>query len=122
MSCARPASVSPLLAATTLLAVAVAGTLWWPPAATPLPQAYTLPTHAATRPETQILLGQRLDINHVDAAALALLPGIGPALAERIVQHRAQHGAFATSDALLAVSGIGPRVLEKIRPFVTVSD
>jgi competence protein ComEA len=64
--------------------------------------------------------GQTLDLNCVDAAALELLPGVGPALAQRIVEHRAQAGRFASVDALDAVRGVGPKTLAAVRPLLSV--
>ncbi|MBC7260209.1 MAG: ComEA family DNA-binding protein [Chloroflexi bacterium] len=61
-----------------------------------------------------------LNINMATAAELEQLPGIGPSLADRIVQYRQEHGPFRTVDALLLVSGIGPATLDRIRSLVTV--
>jgi competence protein ComEA len=63
---------------------------------------------------------QTIDLNSADAAALETIPGIGPVRAAAIVQHRDDNGPFATVDALLEVSGIGPATLESVRPYVTV--
>ncbi|MCE9626800.1 MAG: helix-hairpin-helix domain-containing protein [Candidatus Eisenbacteria bacterium] len=57
-----------------------------------------------------------MDLNRADARALDALPGIGPVLAQRIVEHRQRHGPFRRIDELLAVPGIGPRLLERLRP------
>lgn len=62
-----------------------------------------------------------LDLNTADAAELDGLPGIGPVLAGRIVEHRRQHGRFRSIDELLSVPGIGPRLLERLRPAVRVT-
>jgi competence protein ComEA len=59
-----------------------------------------------------------LDLNTAVAADLELLPGVGPALAQRIVAYRSEHGAFADVDALGKVRGIGPKTLERLRPLV----
>lgn len=58
-----------------------------------------------------------VDLNTATLAQLEALPGIGPALAQRIVEHR----PYRSVDDLLKVPGIGPATLEKIRPLVTVS-
>lgn len=60
----------------------------------------------------------RIDVNHADAATLEVLPGVGPGLAERIVHDRAVHGPFAGPSDLDRVAGVGPVLLERIRPFV----
>lgn len=62
----------------------------------------------------------RVNINTADAVALQVLPGIGPALAARIVSWRDENGRFASADDLLAVSGIGDRVLAGLRDLVTL--
>ena len=65
-------------------------------------------------------LAAPLNINTASAAELEDLPGIGPALATAIVEHRRRSGPFSTVDQLLEVSGIGPVKLEQIRPLATV--
>ncbi|WOF24651.1 ComEA family DNA-binding protein [Microbacterium betulae] len=64
--------------------------------------------------------GGVVDVNTADAAALETLPRIGPTLAGRIVAWREENGPFTTVDDLLAVSGIGDKMLETLRPLVTV--
>jgi len=61
-----------------------------------------------------------LDLNSATAEQLDELPGIGPALAERIVAYRAEHGSFAQIDQLNEVKGIGEKTLEKLRPHLTL--
>ncbi|WP_420113722.1 helix-hairpin-helix domain-containing protein [Pseudactinotalea sp.] len=61
-----------------------------------------------------------VDLNTADAAALETLPGIGPALAERILSWRTENGPFPSVDALTNVSGIGPATLARLRDLVTV--
>jgi competence ComEA-like helix-hairpin-helix protein len=63
-----------------------------------------------------------LDINTATSAQWESLPGIGPALAGRIVAARDSLGRFKQPEDLLAVPGIGPKRLERIRPLVTVSE
>ncbi len=62
-----------------------------------------------------------IDLNTADAAALESLPGIGPALAERILSSRTQLGAFKRVEDLDRVPGIGPKIIERLRPLVRLS-
>jgi competence ComEA-like helix-hairpin-helix protein len=57
----------------------------------------------------------KLNINTASKAELAELPGIGPALAERILNYRAAHGEFSDVSELQQVKGIGGSCIEKIR-------
>lgn len=61
-----------------------------------------------------------VNINTATAAELEAVPGIGPSTARAIVEHRSKHGAFRQVDDLTAVSGIGPKTLEKLRPYLKV--
>lgn len=57
-------------------------------------------------------------VNSASADELAALPGIGPALAARIVEYRTAHGMFTTMDDLGAVPGIGPAMQAKLAPLL----
>jgi competence protein ComEA len=61
-----------------------------------------------------------LDLNRADSGELLQLPGVGPVLANRIVEARDARGGFRTADDLRAVPGIGPARLERVRPWVRV--
>lgn len=61
-----------------------------------------------------------LDVNRASAADLQHLPGIGPALAGRIIAWRAENGVFDAVEQLTDVSGIGEKTLEKLRPLVEI--
>lgn len=61
-----------------------------------------------------------LDLNRATAVQLETVPGIGPALAARIVEYRKQHGPFKSYEELDQVSGIGKTMLEKFRPYLYV--
>lgn len=70
-------------------------------------------------------LQRTLDPNTASADELAVLPGIGPALARRIIAHRQQHAAtqparpaFLTPADLDTISGIGPATLERLTPHL----
>ena len=61
----------------------------------------------------------RVRINSASASELQSLPGVGPALAQRIIAERSR-GRFASAEDLLRVSGIGKAKLEKMRAYVEV--
>ena len=60
-----------------------------------------------------------ININTADAETLAMLPGIGPSIAQRIVDHRKQYGPFYTVEELMDVNGIGQKLFDKIFPYIT---
>ena len=60
----------------------------------------------------------QIDLDSADEETLALLPGIGPALAGRIVEDRNRLGAFGGIAGLQRVRGIGPAISSGIEPFV----
>jgi competence protein ComEA len=61
-----------------------------------------------------------VNLNTADAAALDTLPGVGPATAAAIIEHRGKAGGFTSVDQLLDVPGIGEAKLEALRDLVTV--
>lgn len=63
---------------------------------------------------------QLVNLNTATLDQLETLPGIGPALGQRILDYRQLHGPFASVDELVNVSGIGEKRLEDLRPLVTV--
>lgn len=65
-------------------------------------------------------VGGPVDLNSAGAAELEDLPGVGPVLAQRIIDHRQQHGPFSTVDELQDVPGIGPAVFGGLAGSVTV--
>lgn len=64
--------------------------------------------------------GGKVNINTASATELETLPGIGPALAERIVEYRNQHGPFRTVRDLMKVTGIGEKKFAALEDYVTV--
>jgi competence protein ComEA len=64
--------------------------------------------------------GNRINLNTADATQLQQVKGVGPVMAQRIIDHRTSIGRFSSVDQLLQVSGIGPKTLERIRGQVTV--
>lgn len=61
-----------------------------------------------------------VNLNRATIDDLDRLPGVGPATARAIIDHRTRNGPYASVDDLLAVRGIGPAKLAEIRPWVAV--
>jgi len=78
------------------------------------PQSVRLPPAVAN------IFFQPIPINRADKDILTSLPGIGPVLAERIVQRRKQHGPFRSKDELLQVAGIGPKKFAGLVDHITL--
>jgi competence protein ComEA len=70
--------------------------------------------------DARATVAKRVDLNRADAGELDQLPGIGPVLAGRIVEHRRISGPYRSAEDLLAVRGIGPALFERLRDRVTV--
>jgi len=87
------------------------------PAPTPVPMADPRPAPAARA----LRDGQKVDLNRAGAPTLELLPGIGPALAGRIVASRQSAGEFSSVDDLQRVRGIGARRVQALRALVQVT-
>ena len=65
-----------------------------------------------------LLPGEHIDLDHADVSEITRLPRVGPALAQRIVAWRTEHGPFGTLSRLDSVPGVGVKLLDAIRPFV----
>ncbi|HEX9703914.1 MAG TPA: helix-hairpin-helix domain-containing protein [Gemmatimonadales bacterium] len=65
--------------------------------------------------------GERIDVDRADVTEITRLPRIGPALAQRIVAWRGERGPFGSLERLDSVPGVGPKLLEAIRPYVKFS-
>lgn len=80
----------------------------------------TVPRQAARGPAAGAVERPLVSLNAATAEQLETLPGIGPVLARRIVEHRIRYGSFQRLEDLLQVEGVGPRVLERLRPLLAV--
>ena len=81
------------------------------------PEEPDAPEETATEPEG---MASRVNLNTADAAALESLPGIGPALAQRIIDYRMANGPFQTTAEIQDVRGIGAGIYAKIKDSITV--
>ena len=63
-----------------------------------------------------------VNINTAGVDELDSLPGIGPVLAQRIVDYRTEHGPFRSAEELMQVEGIGRATMESIQDFIVMED
>lgn len=80
--------------------------------------ANTPVTYSHSQPQSQSSSG-RVNVNTANATELESLPGVGPAIAKRIIDYRNQHGNFSRPEDLINVRGIGKSKLAQILPHVT---
>lgn len=130
MSEGRPRAV--IAVSAVAIAASVAGYLAWPPRAPVLdcpPDQVHLGPDGVARcgpgaplpAGAKLTLGARLDLNRASADDLAQLPGVGPALAQAIVDARARSdGGFHAWDEVDAVAGVGPARLETLKASVEI--
>ncbi len=118
-----------LLIKLALLAATAAVVLWigWPvpkeqpattgpeqPALSQAPAADPVPVAPVAK------TASKLNLNRASADELQALPGVGPVLAQRMVEWRQAHGRYRSVDDLQDVKGIGKKRLAQLRPLVTV--
>ena len=89
---------------------------------TTVTDGYTVAVERSVPAEEIVPERQPVDINSATAEELQQLMGVGPVLAQAIVDYRAEHGPFASVDELLEVSGIGETKLEGIRNDITLGE
>ena len=108
------------LAVIGLMALAGLGVLGWQQQRPPLELiTAAAPAQAAQWNET-LASSRTVDVNTADAAELERLPGVGPALARRIVEDRKLHGPFGAPEELTRVPGIGAKTVEALKDYFTV--
>jgi competence protein ComEA len=65
--------------------------------------------------------GRKVNINNAEATQLALLPRVGPSVAERIVAYRKENGPFKKPEDLMLVPGIGEKTFALLKPYLAIS-
>ncbi len=90
-----------------------------PTAAAPIPAMRPSAPAPTPKPQGPPAVGI-ISLNAADQAQLERLPGVGPALAQRILEYRRSHGGFRDVEELKQVKGIGEIRFEKIRLYVTL--
>ena len=110
--CADSVEVSPLLQQTKAIDTTEAKT----------PRETIQPTTEETTAVTQAVSAGKVNINTATLEELDKLPGIGPVIAQRIIDYRKEHGGFETIYDLANVSGIGAKKLSALLDLITVED
>ncbi len=100
-----------------LSTVVLCAALLAPAACVKLPRRAAAP--APAQAHAGLPVAPRVNLNLASRAELERLPGVGPALAARIVEHRERHGPFRRVEHLLAVRGISERRFRELRPHLT---
>jgi competence protein ComEA len=91
------------------------------PVDTPPPRGLQATAQSAARLARPLLPGERIDLDRADVTEITRLPHIGPAFAQRIVAWREQHGLFGGLARFDSVPGVGPKMLDALRPYVMFS-
>ena len=88
------------------------------------PDLIAVPNDLATKKKPSLTENRPvlLNINVASAKELQSLPSIGETMALRIVEYREKHGKFSSVEKLTEVKGIGEKTLEKLKPFISVTD
>ena len=77
-------------------------------------------TVSAAEPPAAKVSVETIHLNQATAEQLQDLPGVGPALSERIISYRDQHGPFSSVDQLVAVKGVGQAKLASFKDRLSV--
>ena len=74
----------------------------------------------APAPKPTATAAAPVNLNTATAEQLATIPGVGPKMAERIIDYRQKNGGFKKVEDLMNVSGVGEKSFLKMKPLITV--
>jgi competence protein ComEA len=75
----------------------------------------------APAPKPTATTAAPVNLNTATADQLATIPGVGPKMAERIIDYRQKNGGFKKIEDLMNVSGVGEKSFLKMKPLITVT-
>ena len=107
------------LAVVGSMALAGLGVLLWQERRPPLTVAGVPAMPEAASWDARLRSARQIDVNTAGVAELERLPGVGPTLAQRIVDDRTLRGPFRTLGELARVRGLGPKTLDALAPYLT---
>ncbi|NCP95613.1 MAG: helix-hairpin-helix domain-containing protein [Deltaproteobacteria bacterium] len=101
----------PLISSLTFAALVAAPAAWAAEGPTPATAGHKVAAQAAAANPAMTTV----HLNTATAVELEKLPGVGPILAQRIVQYRTEHGPFTRVDQLDQVKGVGEQLLQQVQ-------
>jgi comEA protein len=90
-------------------------------AAVPAAAADTKPEPKPESKAESKVESKKVNLNSADASQLALLPRVGPSVAQRIVAYRKENGPFKKAEDLMLVPGIGEKTFALLKPYLAIS-
>ena len=84
------------------------------------PAGETIPVDTSSEGPQEVLVEKSVNLNTATLEELDLLPGVGPAIAQRIIDYREQNSGFYDIEEIMEVSGIGEKTFAKLEPYITV--
>ena len=67
-----------------------------------------------------LVAGGKVNINTANEEELSALPGIGPVIAERIIEYRDKNGPFKSTEEITKIKGVGDKTFQKLKDFIAI--
>ncbi len=90
------------------------------PVSTPVPASTPLDAVAETQPSEEVVIAYKININTADKEELEKIKGVGPVIAQRIIDYRSSNGPFQALEDLKKVKGIGDKTFLKMEKEITL--